>query len=157
MDLHCRSKNSLQHRHTLSARIVNLCMNTYLHMPYWYVVTETGFLSTFLSKALMLRSLCWVVCVSTCRAHKVRLPSKELDQLVRATDNYSGSDMAALCREAAMEPIRELGPAVASVSVDRIRAINLQDFGKALQVIKPSVNLAQVKGFLEFTRDYGTS
>jgi SpoVK/Ycf46/Vps4 family AAA+-type ATPase len=112
---------------------------------------------TIMVTYVALCSLCLTPSNASCSSHKVRLPSKELDQLVRATDSYSGSDMAALCREAAMGPIRDLGPAVASVALDKIRAINLHDFVQALQVIKPSVNLAQLESFQAFTRDYGTS
>jgi spastin len=55
-------------------------------------------------------------------------------KLVKATEGYSASDITALCREAALGPIRELGPAIASVKADAIRAMQLNDFYSALQV-----------------------
>lgn len=75
---------------------------------------------------------------------------------MRATDGYSASDLTALCREAALGPVRELGPAIASVRADRIRPICLGDFSAALQVIRPSLSREQLRAFEEFTRDYGT-
>lgn len=36
------------------------------------------------------------------------LSPADLEELVAASDGYSGSDLAAVCREAAMEPVREL-------------------------------------------------
>lgn len=35
-----------------------------------------------------------------------RLKSGDIERVVRSTDGYSGSDIRALCREAAMVPIR---------------------------------------------------
>eukprot|EP00884_Botryococcus_braunii_P016998 jgi/Botrbrau1/3982/Bobra.0365s0054.1 len=52
----------------------------------------------------------------------------DLERLVQCTQGYSASDLAALCREAAMVPIRELGSRVSVVPADQIRKIRLKDF-----------------------------
>lgn len=83
------------------------------------------------------------------------LSRRDLDKIVNCTEGYSASDLTALCREAALGPVRELGPAVASVKVDRIRPLQLRDFADALQVIRPSLSREQLKTFEEFTREYG--
>jgi hypothetical protein len=62
------------------------------------------------------------------------LSKADLAQVVAATSGYSASDLTALCREAALGPVRELGAAIASVSLDRIRPLRLDDFADALQV-----------------------
>jgi len=69
-----------------------------------------------------------------------RLPAADLCRLVVQTDGYSGSDLAALCRESAMAPLRELKPAqLARVEPGRVRPLRLLDFEGAMQVIRPSV------------------
>jgi len=80
---------------------------------------------------------------------------QDVGKIVRATDGYSASDLTALCREAALGPVRELGAAIASVRADRIRGIRLADFSDALQVIRPSLGRDQLKAFEEFTREFG--
>jgi hypothetical protein len=42
--------------------------------------------------------------------HRNPLTDKEINQLSRATAGYSCSDITSLAREAALCPIRELGP-----------------------------------------------
>lgn len=50
-----------------------------------------------------------------------RLSDKELACVVRATEGYSASDLAALCKEAAMAPVRELGARIAHVAANQVR------------------------------------
>jgi spastin len=83
------------------------------------------------------------------------LSRRDLERIVASTEGYSASDLTALCREAALGPVRELGAAIASVPVDKIRPLCLQDFAEALQVIRPSLSREQLKTFEAFTRKYG--
>lgn len=85
-----------------------------------------------------------------------RLSGTDLARIAKATVGYSASDLTALCKEAAMGPVRELGPRIASVQLNQIRPLALNDFAAALQVIKPSVSPASLKEFEDFTQEYGT-
>lgn len=84
------------------------------------------------------------------------LSAGDISKVVASTEGYSASDLTALCREAALGPVRELGAAIASVAADRIRPLRLADFGGALGVIRPSLSREQLRAFEDFTRDYGT-
>lgn len=64
----------------------------------------------------------------------------EIKRIADALVNYSASDIAALCKEAAMIPIRELGARISHVSARELRPVNLYDIEQALGTIRPSVN-----------------
>ena len=83
------------------------------------------------------------------------ISSVEVDHLVIVTEGYSGSDLAALVREAALGPIRELGCAVANIDEDEIRPYNVADFQAALCQIRASVR--DQTRYEEWTRSFGTN
>ena len=68
---------------------------------------------------------------------------------------YSGSDMAGLCREAALGPIRSLTTDILSVSADDVRPIALKDFTKALSQVRASVSTRDLDLYVEWNRQYG--
>ncbi|KAJ3021027.1 hypothetical protein HKX48_009346 [Thoreauomyces humboldtii] len=93
---------------------------------------------------------------SLLRGHKHSLAGSGITQVVRLTEGYSGSDMAALAREAALGPIRELGRKLVSTPAEDIRPISLNDFVTALRVIRPSVSPGSLKQYLDWNKNYGT-
>lgn len=60
------------------------------------------------------------------------------------------------CREAAMEPIRELGSRITTVELDQVRPLVYSDFTKALRVIRPSVSRDQLHRYEKWNRDFGS-
>mmetsp|Transcript_43822 Transcript_43822/g.139664 ORF Transcript_43822/g.139664 Transcript_43822/m.139664 type:complete len:279 (+) Transcript_43822:176-1012(+) len=56
------------------------------------------------------------------------------------TEGYSASDLRAVAREAAMAPLRELGPKIQSVHPEQVRGVEARDFSAALAAIRPSVS-----------------
>ncbi|KXZ44001.1 hypothetical protein GPECTOR_75g724 [Gonium pectorale] len=87
-----------------------------------------------------------------------RLGRTELSQLVAATAGYSASDLAALCKEAAMAPLRELRPdRLVAVPASELRPLAARDFAAALGVVRPSVAAGSLRGYEDFTREYGTT
>uniref|UniRef100_A0A0N4U8V7 microtubule-severing ATPase n=1 Tax=Dracunculus medinensis TaxID=318479 RepID=A0A0N4U8V7_DRAME len=74
------------------------------------------------------------------------LSSSGLRDLVKHTEGYSNSDLVALCREAAMIPIRELSRSeLESASESQLRSIRRADFDSALKSVKPSTSLYNKK------------
>ncbi len=55
---------------------------------------------------------------------------------------YSSADINAVCKEAAMEPIRELpaGDLLRLQNCNQIRKVSYSDFEKAVRTIRPSVS-----------------
>ena len=87
------------------------------------------------------------------------LAESELARIVDETEGYSGSDMAGLCREAAMEPLRDEGMREALLSgaaSGSVRAVNVADFEAALCQVRPSVSPLELSAFEEWNRNFGS-
>lgn len=85
------------------------------------------------------------------------LPSQDLERLVRETNGYSGSDLQALCEEAAMMPIRELGPNILTVKPNQVRPLRYEDFQKAMTVIRPSLQKSRWEELERWNREFGSN
>ncbi|XP_022080671.1 fidgetin-like protein 1 isoform X2 [Acanthaster planci] len=85
------------------------------------------------------------------------LTEEELERICQDTDGYSGADMANLCREAALGPIRCIrGTDIQYISADQVRPILYQDFQGALRHMRPSVSKSDLKVYLEWNKTFGT-
>lgn len=81
----------------------------------------------------------------------------DLQRVLAATDGYSGSDLSALCHEAAMLPIRELGlEALRTVRAEAVRPLRLADLLLATGAIKPSVSPGSLAAYSKWADQYGT-
>ncbi|XP_069091105.1 spastin isoform X4 [Pleurodeles waltl] len=84
------------------------------------------------------------------------LTQKELVQLARMTEGYSGSDITALAKDAALGPIRELKPEqVKNMSASEMRNIRLSDFIESLKKIKRSVSPSTLDAYIRWNMDFG--
>jgi len=94
--------------------------------------------------------------VQTLLSHqKHELSERDLDRLVRLTECFSGSDITALAKDAAMGPLRSLGEKLLSMTMDEIRPIQYQDFVASLQTIRPSVSKQGLKEFEDWAAQFG--
>ncbi|XP_011034651.1 PREDICTED: spastin [Populus euphratica] len=85
------------------------------------------------------------------------LPGGDLEKLVRETEGYSGSDLQALCEEAAMMPIRELGANILTVKANQVRPLRYEDFQKALAVIRPSLSKSKWGELERWNEEFGSN
>jgi SpoVK/Ycf46/Vps4 family AAA+-type ATPase len=87
---------------------------------------------------------------------KHSLTIADFEAVAAATDGYSGADLSALCREAAMGPLRAVMGTAAKVSIADIRPVCLKDFTSALKRQKPSVGKNEVQRYLKWNAEYGS-
>ncbi|PIK49118.1 putative spastin-like [Apostichopus japonicus] len=88
--------------------------------------------------------------------HKNPLSDDELTRLAHGTEGYSGSDLTALAKDAALGPIRDLGPTkVKSTAANEVRNIQLKDFAEALKRIRMSVNADTLASYQKWNALYG--
>ncbi|XP_016429848.1 spastin isoform X2 [Sinocyclocheilus rhinocerous] len=88
--------------------------------------------------------------------HRNTLSQKELSQLARMTEGYSGSDLTSLAKDAALGPIRELRPEqVRNIPAGEMRDIRFSDFVDSLKRIKRSVSPQTLDQYVRWNRQYG--
>uniref|UniRef100_A0A8K9WNP2 microtubule-severing ATPase n=1 Tax=Oncorhynchus mykiss TaxID=8022 RepID=A0A8K9WNP2_ONCMY len=88
--------------------------------------------------------------------HGHPLNQKELAHLAKMTGGYSGSDLTSLAKDAALGPIRELGPEqVKNMAASDMRNIRCKDFEDSLKRIKPSVSPTTLDLYVRWNTDYG--
>ncbi|KAH8645621.1 P-loop containing nucleoside triphosphate hydrolase protein [Xylariales sp. PMI_506] len=86
---------------------------------------------------------------------KHNLSEEDLLELVELTDGFSGSDITALAKDAAMGPLRSLGEALLHMTMDQIRPIELSDFKASLRNIRPSVSREGLKEYEDWAKQFG--
>ena len=80
-------------------------------------------------------------------------PDVKFDELATLTEGYSGRDISVVCREAAMEPIRELestGRMDDDNEILDLRAVSRDDFLDAIENIRPATSPEDVKKYRDW-------
>uniref|UniRef100_A0A0X3PEK1 Fidgetin-like protein 1 n=1 Tax=Schistocephalus solidus TaxID=70667 RepID=A0A0X3PEK1_SCHSO len=85
------------------------------------------------------------------------LSSEDLDVIAERSDGFSGADVANLCREAAMGPIRSLSlEAIQSIACSEVPPVRMVDFDMAFNHVKASVSPNDLDQYLAWNRQYGS-
>jgi vacuolar protein-sorting-associated protein 4 len=82
-------------------------------------------------------------------------PDVNFDELAKITEGYTGSDIALLCREAIMIPIRELDKQGILTEDSEPRAVVRDDFIVAMGKITPVVTPDELRKFEEWYDEFG--
>ena len=85
------------------------------------------------------------------------------DRLIEITEGYSGADLANVCRDAAMMPLRKK---IASGSVDILKirevqneinvALTMEDFVEAIKNVSKSVSQGQLDEYSAWMAEFGS-
>lgn len=89
------------------------------------------------------------------KKNKYSIDDSDLNEILRVTKGYSGSDLMGVCREAAMMPIRSIED-ILSISLENIRDVCLEDFKAALELVKPSVSEKNIGQYVHWNQDFGS-
>ncbi len=80
----------------------------------------------------------------------------DFKKLSSKTNEYTGSDIANICREAIMAPIRELDSSnLIDDSSVKARPVTQKDYLNALNNVKKSVSSSELTHFIEWDREFG--
>ncbi|RID61355.1 hypothetical protein BRARA_E00511 [Brassica rapa] len=90
-----------------------------------------------------------------CQPHS--LSGGDIDKIVKETEGYSGSDLQALCEEAAMMPIRELGADILTIQANKVRPLRYDDFRKSMAVIRPSLSKNKWEELERWNSEFGSN
>jgi len=86
------------------------------------------------------------------------LSGEDFIELAVRSEGYSGRDIANVCREVIMLPIRELDMSGLLENSDQevnVRDITLDDFKTTLKKVKPMTNKALMKQYNEWAKEFG--
>jgi len=86
------------------------------------------------------------------------LSDEDFIELAVRSENYSGRDIANVCREVIMLPIRELdmsGLLEHSEEEVKVRDLTLNDFVKTLKKVKPMTNKALLRQYQDWADEFG--
>ncbi|KFY20902.1 hypothetical protein V491_03338 [Pseudogymnoascus sp. VKM F-3775] len=86
---------------------------------------------------------------------KHNLNVEDIQKLVTITEGFSGSDITALAKDAAMGPLRSLGEALLHMPMDQIRPIQFEDFISSLVNIRPSVSQQGLMEYEAWAKEFG--
>lgn len=81
------------------------------------------------------------------------MSDREIANVVKAADGYSGSDLAALCKEAALDSVRGLSEK--QLNSGKTFYITKKHFENALRVIRPSVPKSSLAFYERWNEEFG--
>lgn len=84
-----------------------------------------------------------------------KLNDDDINEIAKLVDGYSGSDIFNLCREASLEPLREIED-INNFKSEETRPISINDFVKAMKQIRKSVSPKDLSAYHEWNELFGS-
>lgn len=85
------------------------------------------------------------------------LTENDFNEISRLSEGYSGADIKNLCSDAALEPIRSINfSQIENIQASQVRSLAMEDFGKALKRVRPSVSQADLVQYISWDETYGS-
>lgn len=88
--------------------------------------------------------------------NKNNLTEREIKKLARDTEGFSGSDIANLCKDAAMGPMRDLGQRALDIAMEDMPPITYKHFRRSLRGTSPTVAAADLDVYIKWNETYGS-
>lgn len=85
------------------------------------------------------------------------MADKDALKLSVDTEGFSGADLKALCTDAALGPIRQLGARALTIKAEDVPPISYRHFRLALKGMKPSVAQSDLDVYVEWNKTYGST
>ncbi|KAK3091009.1 hypothetical protein FSP39_016432 [Pinctada imbricata] len=86
-----------------------------------------------------------------------QLTEAQLSAIEQRSDGYSGADVANLCREAALGPIRSMAfGEIENICADQVRPILFEDFDAAFMQVRASVSDKDLDLYIDWNNTYGS-
>ncbi|KAM7538368.1 hypothetical protein Aperf_G00000071241 [Anoplocephala perfoliata] len=91
------------------------------------------------------------------KEQKHNLTPGDLDAIAAKSEGFSGADVASLCREAAMGPIRGLPfEVIQSIPCQDVPSVGMHDFLAAFRHVKASVSPSDLEQYISWNQQYGS-
>ncbi|XP_048248695.1 fidgetin-like protein 1 isoform X1 [Haliotis rufescens] len=86
-----------------------------------------------------------------------RLSDTDIQTICETTDGYSGADMANLCREAALGPVRSIPfEQIETITADQVPPITFPDFQEAFLQVRASVSQNDLDLYINWNKQFGS-
>ena len=109
-------------------------------------------LPNFISRKMLIQN---VIDIETKMGNKYDISNEDIEEIVKRTKGYSGSDLINVCKEAAMMPIRNIVD-ICNCDKGSLRGVCFNDFLESLDNVKKSVSEKTIGQYVLWNKEFGS-